>query len=604
MRLLSIFSIMTAGFAFALQMTAAAHAERRVALIIGNDKYEHLATLKKAVADAAAYADVLKGKGFDQVMLKTDLSRSGMDEAIATFIDQIQPGDIAVFGYSGHGWSDGTQDYIVGIDAPLSGSQELLARISIPLKDGAHGVIDEMDRQGAALKVAIIDACRDNPFKPVPGQKGVGISRGLARIEPPHGSFVVFSAGAGQSALDRLSDGDPDPNSVFTRIFAACLRADLTLQEAIKTTQEKVVALARSIQVEQNPAYYDEVIGSACLSASCNGAGRPAAPPPENETIAADYQAAAAVGTATAAWEFFLKKHQAKTDNFYVGLANENLAALEPPGHPPNAEVKPSDCPGGLVVSVGNAGVATAAERCLKPKDVFTDCSDICPKMVVIPAGRFTMGSPASEQVRFDNEGPQHEVRIGAPFAVAKLTVTFDEWDACVSDGGCGGYRPDDNSWGRKRRPVIYVSWDDAKAYLAWLSHKTGKPYRLLTEAEREYVTRAGTTTPYWWGTSISKGQANYRSKKTVPADSFEVNPFGLYNVHGNVWEWQEDCFHDTYAGAPNDGSAWTSGSCEYRVLRGGAWDYGPRGLHAAFRFRGHPDYRDGNIGFRVARTL
>jgi formylglycine-generating enzyme required for sulfatase activity len=184
------------------------------------------------------------------------------------------------------------------------------------------------------------------------------------------------------------------------------------------------------------------------------------------------------------------------------------------------------------------------------------------------------------------------------------LTVTFEEWDACVSDGGCGAYRPDDNGWGRKRRPVIYVSWDDAKAYLAWLSHKTGKPYRLLTEAEREYVTRAGTTTPYWWGTSISKSQANYGSKKTVPADSFEANPFGLYNVHGNVWEWLEDCFHDTYAGAPNDGSAWTSGSCEYRALRGGAWDYGPRGLYAAFRFRGHPDYRDGNISFRVARTL
>jgi hypothetical protein len=155
MRFLSVVGVIAAGFAFAAQMTVAAHAERRVALIIGNDKYEHLQPLQKAVADAAAYADVLKAKGFDQVILKTDLSRSGMDEAIAAFIDQIQPGDTAVFAYSGHGWSDGSQNYIVGTDAPLSGSQELLARISIPLKDGAHGIIDEIDRQGAALKVAI-----------------------------------------------------------------------------------------------------------------------------------------------------------------------------------------------------------------------------------------------------------------------------------------------------------------------------------------------------------------------------------------------------------------------------------------------------------------
>jgi len=280
MRFLSVIGVIAAGFGLALQMTAAAHAERRVALIIGNDRYEHLAPLQKAVADASAYAEVLKAKGFDQVILKTDLSRSGMDEAIATFIDQIQAGDTAVFAYSGHGWSDGTQNYIVGTDAPVSGSQELLARISIPLKDGAHGIIDEMDRQGAALKVAIIDACRDNPFTPPPGKKGVGLSRGLVRIEPPHGTFVVFSAGAGESALDRLSDADDDPNSVFTRVFVPSIRADLTLQDAIKTTQAKVVALSSAYREDQEPAYYDEVIGSACLSVKCDASAPVAAIPP------------------------------------------------------------------------------------------------------------------------------------------------------------------------------------------------------------------------------------------------------------------------------------------------------------------------------------
>jgi formylglycine-generating enzyme required for sulfatase activity len=224
--------------------------------------------------------------------------------------------------------------------------------------------------------------------------------------------------------------------------------------------------------------------------------------------------------------------------------------------------------------------------------------------MVVIPAGSFTMGSPSSEKDRFDNEGPQHQVRIGAPFAVGKFSVTFDEWDTCVSDGGCGGNRPKDEGWGRGRRPVVNVSFDDAKAYVAWLSRKTGKPYRLLTEAEREYVTRAGTTTPYWWGASISKDQANYDSDKTVPVDSFKANPFGLYNVHGNVWEWLEDCWHDGYAGAPKDGSAWPTDSCEFHALRGGAWDYRPRYLRAAYRDRNRPGLLYGNLGFRVAKTL
>src|SRR6516225_5301540 len=138
-RVLRVLGMLVVGVGLAVQITAA-HAERRVALVIGNDQYQNLPKLQKAVADATAYADVLKAKGFDQVILKTDLSRSGMDEAIATFIDQVQPGDTAVFAYSGHGWSDGTQNYIVGTDAPLRGSQELLARLSIPLKNGLDGV--------------------------------------------------------------------------------------------------------------------------------------------------------------------------------------------------------------------------------------------------------------------------------------------------------------------------------------------------------------------------------------------------------------------------------------------------------------------------------
>ena len=253
-------------------------------------------------------------------------------------------------------------------------------------------------------------------------------------------------------------------------------------------------------------------------------------------------------------------------------------------------------------------------------RDAFKDC-DKCPEMVVVPAGSFTMGSPDNERDRRYQEGPQHRVTFDRAFAAGKFAVTFDEWDECVDDGGCSGYRPVDQGWGRGRRPVINVSWNDAKAYVAWLSRKTGKTYRLLSEAEREYVTRAGTSTPFWWGSDITTINANYDPRrshdtnggteesyrqKTEPVDSFEPNPWGLYQVHGNVWEWTEDCYHGGYNGAPTDGSAWTTEDCGLRVLRGGSWNFSPSYLRAAYRLSGAPDNQDfGNaVGFRVGRTL
>jgi formylglycine-generating enzyme required for sulfatase activity len=275
-----------------------------------------------------------------------------------------------------------------------------------------------------------------------------------------------------------------------------------------------------------------------------------------------------------------------------------------------------SSCGGAVTVSLSRAAQPLlASEECaLKPKDVFKECEK-CPEMVVVPAGSFTMGSPGDERGRDSDEGPQHSVSISRSFAVGRYSVMFDEWDACVADSGCNNYKPSDQGWGRGRRPVINVSWDDAKSYVVWLSRKTGKPYRLLSEAEREYITRAGTTTPFWWGSSISTSQANYDFRfyagalgeyrgKTVPVDSFQANPWSLYQVHGNVLEWVEDCLHDTYTGAPTDGSAWTSGGCTRRVLRGGAWDVYPAALRAAFRKWYPTDYRYGTVGFRVARTL
>ncbi len=254
-------------------------------------------------------------------------------------------------------------------------------------------------------------------------------------------------------------------------------------------------------------------------------------------------------------------------------------------------------------------------EQALKPKDTFKECSN-CPEMVVVPAGTFTMGSPLSEPKRTSEEGPQHMVTFARNFAVGRFELTFDQWEACVADGGCNGYKPDSQGWGRALRPVINVSWEDAKNYAAWLTKKTGKSYRLLSEAEREYVTRAGTTTPFWWGNSISTSQANYNGAPysggakgeyrggTVPVDSFEPNPWDLYQVHGNVYEWTEDCWHVNYQGAPPDGSFWSASDCSSHVIRGGSWDYEAEYLRSASRLGYATDTRADWLGFRVGRTL
>lgn len=252
---------------------------------------------------------------------------------------------------------------------------------------------------------------------------------------------------------------------------------------------------------------------------------------------------------------------------------------------------------------------APASAIARRAGEVFRDGDD-CPEMVVVPAGEFMMGSPESEQGRFESEGPQHKVTIARPFAVGKYPVTFDEWDACVAVGGCEN-EPGDEGWGRGRQPVINVSWDDAQAYVAWLSKKTGKRYRLLSEAEWEYAARAGTTTRYPWGEEAGTNRANFKEsgskwsgKQTAPVGSFEPNRFGLHDTIGNVFEWVQDCWNDSYKGAPSDGTAWESGNCGVRVLRGGSWNDRPVLARVAYRYRHGPAYQGSIIGFRVARTL
>jgi formylglycine-generating enzyme required for sulfatase activity len=231
--------------------------------------------------------------------------------------------------------------------------------------------------------------------------------------------------------------------------------------------------------------------------------------------------------------------------------------------------------------------------------------------MVVVPAGSFMMGSPPTEKGQDAAEGPQHTVTIAKPFAVAKFQLTFDEWDTCVAYGDCP-QGVGDGGFGRGQRPVIFVTWDDAQRYAAWLSKMTGKPYRLLTEAEYEYATRAGEQTAYPWGDDIGENNANCKGcgskwddRQTAPVGSFKPNAFGLYDMIGNAFEWVEDCVHGNYDGAPTDGSAWIKGgNCTYRMDRGGSWNFAPDELRSAYRDSSPTGQRIDNLGFRVGRTL
>ncbi len=250
----------------------------------------------------------------------------------------------------------------------------------------------------------------------------------------------------------------------------------------------------------------------------------------------------------------------------------------------------------------------------------FKDC-DGCPEMVMVPAGSFVMGSPDSEPGNSADEIPRHRVGIGRPFAVGKFEVTIAEWNTCVADAGCNELGA---TSGRERHPAVGMSWHDAEAYVAWLSRRTGKKYRLPSEAEWEYVARAGTTTTFHTGMTISPRQANVVAKKqksagrkrlsgfgvkikvkrTVRVGSYPPNGFGLHDVHGNVWEWVQDCVNDGYVGAPTDGSAWATGKCHRRIIRGGSWVDYPVGARSAIRSGLGSGDRGRTLGLRVARTL
>jgi formylglycine-generating enzyme required for sulfatase activity len=630
-----------------LAIATDALAERRVALVVGNSAYTNIPRLANPASDARLMAETLRGLGFALVgdAAQLDLDEAGFRRAVQNFGAALSSADVGLFYYAGHGVQVRGTNYLV----PIGANPTREADIDFQMLD-ANLVLRQMEGAGTKLNLVILDACRNNPF----GGRGLrAADTGLAQMRAPEGTLISFATQPGNVAQDG-SDG----NSPYTRALADAVKKPGV--DIFRTFNEVGLAVSRATGGNQQPwVSLSPINGDFYFNpapAATAPAGTTPSPVPATSAIDPAAQAWASVRdtNSVAILEEFLRRYP---DGMFAGFARARIeelkqtktAAVIPPVVPPPATAAP--CGSATSVSLSREpATLTAAEECaLQPKDAFRECSD-CPDMVVIPAGIFSMGAPLKEKGRNPDEGPQHDVTFRRPLAVGKFEVTVDQFSAFAKATGfvggstCrtpeGGKFQDraDRSWHTPgyaqtgSYPVVCVSWDDAQAYVGWLKTKTGRDYRLLTEAEWEYAAR-GRTAPgdapkFFFGNDIAEicrygNVADQSARRTIsyardwtvascddghpfaaPVGSFAPNPFGLHDVHGNAMEWTADCYHDSYRGAPTDGSAWTSGECSKRVLRSGAWSVSPDTLGLAFRSAIDPSRRNYYYGFRVARTL
>jgi formylglycine-generating enzyme required for sulfatase activity len=620
----------------------------RVALVVGNAQYPYR-PLKNPVNDAELMRATLTGIGFEVIVLR-NADRRTMLSGLRDFENKARSAEVALFYFAGHGAQVGGSNYLLPV-----GSQ-IQTETDVPDEAiEAASVLRRLEDARAKVALVILDACRDNPFTGA----SRSASRGLARMSVPTGTIVAYATAPGSTAADGAGN-----NGVYTQQLARHLKEpnlelrdvfDRTAQEVERLTggkqkpHEEIGLRGRFVLVETRAS------GAASANASVSPQPSPSPgsspitllPAPGTTTglslddlqkqeslrrqwadwqkqMKADYDKVVSFATSggsaeleAKAWERFLAAWQqdnptSQEDNSLRELAQQKMRVA-------NLKVE-EDAAGRLkreqeLTTQREAAARQAeeerrriAQAGSRPQagQAFRDCPD-CPEMVMIPAGSFMQGSPPSAADSSSDEGPQRRVSVSA-FAMGKYTVTFAEWDVCVQAGGCNGYRPAD-VWGRGTRPVNFVSWEDAQAYVQWLSRKTGKRYTLPSESQWEYAARAGSTTAYYWGDAIGSGNANCRGcgsqwdkKQTAPVGSFRPNAFGLHDMAGNVWQWTADCWNEKYNGAPTDGSAWTSGNCERRVIRGGSWKDIPLRLRSASR-SGDFTQRINDLGFRVLRT-
>ncbi len=622
-----------------------AQAEKRIALLIGNQGYgNEIGRLSNPHNDIALLEKVLKGLGFEVTTVR-DAGLGNLHQAVNNYARRVQaagPNAVAFFYYSGHGAADASVNYLIPVDVKTTDTGELWDQ-SLRLTE----VTRKLKAEAAnATHFVVFDACRNTLKLTRTGSRALVQSKGFAPVAQESGMLIAFATAEGELASDLGVGAGP---------YASALAEEIVRPGFEAVTMFRNVQRRVRIAIKQEPYLGFNAMDDVYLA----GVEGPKLPSAMAEA-AREWERVDK--TSMGELETFVRRQGSSAEADYARARIDELkkAQVTPPApkHQPTLMeamgsceyLSRSECESQPICSwaddekqcqrksgslsaalleasptskpqIGRScqGVETrvgSERRCLKPGDSFRDCPD-CPEMVVVRAGGFMMGSRRAEEGHAYEEEPVHMVSLTKPFAVGKFEATFAEWDTCLAAGDCL-HKPSDEGWGRGKNPVINVSWRDiTREFLPWLSRISGRTYRLLTEAEWEYAARAGTLSSFSVGPWITPKQANFDGnhtyggsakgefrRKTVEVGSFKANDFGLHDIHGNVREWVEDCWHDNYQGAPTDGSAWTTGECNDRVLRGGSWSNGPWELRSASRIKYSLVGRYTNFGFRLARTL
>ena len=532
---------------FSLCATQADARQPRAALIIGNSAYERK-PLKNPVNDARDMAEALTGFGFD-VTLLTDADRRSMIDAIQAFGESLSNGSAALVYFSGHGLQSQGNNYLI----PLRADIEKEADIEFETVDANRILAHLQEANGKGVNILILDACRDNPFKSFMKSAKTG----LAQMDAPTGSLIVYA-----TAPNTIARDDPNgENSLFTRRLLDALRDAPTLN-----VLEMLIRVRKQVMKDTNGKQVPWESGSL-------------------------------------------------TDLFYFAEAAPTPQPVPTETPTPQivyVEVTPTPLPR-QTSEVSETSEVSMPRSCWENATPGATCKEPTTGMefVYVPGGEFEMGCGKKEQSCGNDEKPRHNVKVDG-FWIGKYEVTQAQWEAIMGNNPSYFKGAD--------RPVEQVSWNDAQTFLQKLNAtvethgRASLQFRLPSEAEWEYAARAGTTTPFYFGETISTDQANYDGnytygngkkgvyrQQTTDVGSFPNNAFGLYDMHGNVWEWVADTYHDNYNGAPNDGSIWGDlGDKKAKVLRGGSWNFLPFDLRSATRDRGNPGYDNYYLGFRA----
>ena len=541
-------------FALVFSMVSAtvdAHAQKRVALVIGNSAYKDVSELANPRNDAADIAVALKDKGF-VVSVGVDLDKASFIAKLREFAQASKGAEIALFFYAGHGVQVSGQNYLLPVDAELASESALNVEL---VPDSM--VYRAMDG-GARFKIVFLDACRDNPLaehlKAAMGSRAIAVGRGLAITgSPGQDSLVSFSTQPGNVALD--GDGRNSP-------FAAALLSHLssTMDQDLASMLRSVRAqVMRSTQQKQIPWEHSSLRVPIYLARDTQ---------PE-------------LSDAAGTWKKVNKRSFTEIEAFakrFAGTPQGEWARLSIKHHWGCLRLEGrQDC-----VRIGGAGTGRDMRM---PVPTFKDCA-LCPEMVIMPWGHFQIGSPGDE---VDRDAGEVQVQVTIPyfFAVAQNLVSREEWNACVAARGCRMLQGVSTDAQQGSDPVLDATPDDARSYALWLSVRTGRIYRMVSEAEWEISARAGTTTAYWWGPTLDarpiKGAINHWGLRLLGA------------------EWVDDCWNPALVGMPSDGRARVTGDCRHHVVRGSNDDRAAS-LRSAHRRSAIPGTT--GIGFRVVGTL